>query len=146
MRCFTHCTDQDLTESKGIVDLMLRSWCFRCICVSLQLASVVLILSPRSSLMPPQRRQSSTSKAPQQSTTPSIISTPALRPSAPFHPPSKLKIHPLLETYEATIAALIGTLSEDPFRPESIHEVTRRLLQCESDLEDALEERMSCPG
>ena len=96
--------------------------------------------------MPPTRRQSTTKLPPPPSTTPSTIPTPSLRPPVPTQPPSKLKIHPLLETYEATISALIGTLSEDPFRPESVHEAKRRLLRCERDLEDALEEGMSFFG
>lgn len=88
--------------------------------------------------MAPPRRQS-TSKTVPQTTTPSAVSTPIIRP-APPQPTSKLKIHPLLEIYEATISSLIGTLSEDPFRPDSIHDFTRRLLQCEQELEEALEE------
>jgi hypothetical protein len=89
--------------------------------------------------MAPPRRQSTT-KVPQAPQTPSTAQTPLLRPPIPPQPPSKLKIHPLLETYEATISSLIGTLSDDPFRADSIHEVARRLLLCEKDLEEALEE------
>ena len=85
-------------------------------------------------------RRQSTSKAPPQTATPSAIPTPILRPTGPPPPTSKLKIHPLLEVYEATISSLIGTCSEDPFRAESIHNHTNRLLQCEQDLEIALEE------
>ncbi len=88
--------------------------------------------------MAPTRRQS-TSKAPPQTNTPSIIPTPITR-AAPTQPTSKLKIHPLLEVYEATIASLIGTLSDDPFRSDSITEHTKRLVQCEQELEEALEE------
>jgi len=85
-------------------------------------------------------RRQSTSKAPPQTTTPSAIPTPILRPTGPPPPTSKLKIHPLLEVYEATISSLIGTLSEDPFRPESINEIAKRVAQCEKELEEALEE------
>jgi tRNA(Ile)-lysidine synthase TilS/MesJ len=89
--------------------------------------------------MAPQRRQSSISKTVPQTATPLVIQTHLTRP-APPQATSKLKIHPLLEIYEATISSLIGTLSEDPFRPDSINDCTRRLLQCEQELEEALEE------
>ena len=89
--------------------------------------------------MAPARRQSSSKAAPQ-TTAPSTSQTPTPRPPLPTVPTSKLKIHPLLEHYEATISSLIGTLSEDTFRPESIHNYTTRLLQCEQELEEALEE------
>ena len=92
-------------------------------------------------LMAPTRRQS-TSKAPPQTAIPSTNPTPITR-AAPPQPTSKLKIHPLLEVYEATISSLIGTLSEDPFRPDSITEHTKRLVQCEQELEEALEEGTS---
>ena len=88
--------------------------------------------------MAPPRRQS-TSKATPQTNTPLTILTPITR-AAPTQPTSKLKIHPLLEVYEATISSLIGTLSEDPFRPDSITKHTKRLVQCEQELEEALEE------
>ena len=95
--------------------------------------------------MAPQRRQS-TSKAVPQTVTPLVIQTHLTRP-APPQATSKLKIHPLLEIYEATISSLIGTLSEDPFRPDSINDYTRRLLQYEQELEEALEEgRFYCNG
>jgi Vitamin-D-receptor interacting Mediator subunit 4 len=84
--------------------------------------------------MPPGRRQSASRPHAQ----PPPTNVPLTRPLS--IPPSKLKIHPLLEVYEATISALIGTLSEDPFRPEAIHDHARRLLKCEEELEDALEE------
>ena len=90
--------------------------------------------------MAPPRRQSSTSKAVPPATTPSVTQVSTPRTVHPPQPVSKLRIHPLLEVYEATISSLIGTLSEDPFRPESIHDITRRLLQCEQELESALEE------
>ena len=92
--------------------------------------------------MAPTRRQS-TSKAPPQAAIPSTIPTPITRAAAPPQPTSKLKIHPLLEVYEATISSLIGTLSEDPFRLDSITEHTKRLIQCEQELEEALEEGTS---
>ena len=85
-----------------------------------------------------QRRQSA-SKTPANAATPSTVSTPVVRPNPPA-PTSKLKIHPLLETYEATISALIGSLSEDPYKPESTAAITQRLVQCEKELEEALEE------
>jgi hypothetical protein len=90
--------------------------------------------------MAPPRRQSTSKAAPQPSAA-STSQTPTPRPPAPpAVPASKLKIHPLLEHYEATISSLIGTLSEDPFRPPSIHNYTARLVQCEQQLEEALEE------
>lgn len=85
-------------------------------------------------------RRQSTSKGPPQTATPSAIPTPILRPTIPPPPTSKLKIHSLLEVYEATISSLIGTLSEDPFRPESMNDIAKRLVRCERDLEEALEE------
>lgn len=91
--------------------------------------------------MAPTRRQS-TSKAPSQAAALSTAPAPITR-AAPPQPTSKLKIHPLLEVYEATISSLIGTLSEDPFRPDSITQHTKRLIQCEQDLEEALAEGMS---
>jgi hypothetical protein len=85
-----------------------------------------------------QRRQSA-SKTPA-TTTPTTTSTP--KPKAANPPPqtSKLKIHNLLESYEATVSALIGSLAEDPFKPESTTEITKRLLQYEKELDEALEE------
>src|SRR5271156_1381776 len=88
--------------------------------------------------MAPPRRQS-TSKAPPQTTAPSAIPSPITRP-APPQPTSKLKIHPLLEAYETTISSLMGTLSEAPFRRESVDEHARKLIQCEKELEEALHE------
>ena len=90
--------------------------------------------------MAPPRRQSASKILPQAATTPSVSQTPVTRSANPPVPTSKLKIHPLLEVYEATISSLIGTLSEDPFRPDSIHEIARRLVQCEQELEEALDE------
>ena len=92
--------------------------------------------------MPPQRRQS-TSKAPPQTTAPSSVPSPIIRPP-PTQPSSKLKIHPLLDVYETTISSLIGTLSEDPFRRESVDEHARKLIQCEKELEEALQEGITC--
>jgi len=97
---------------------------------------------PSSTMAPPRRQSASKTAPPQQPTTtntPSNVPTPIFR-SIPTQPISKLKIHPLLGLYEATIQSLIGTLSEDPFRPESIQELTKRLLQCEQELEEALDE------
>jgi hypothetical protein len=85
-------------------------------------------------------RRQSASKAPPQTAPPSAIPTPIPRPTNPPPPTSKLKIHPLLEVYETTISSLIGTLSEDAFRPDSIKDITRRLVQCEQELEEALDE------
>lgn len=92
--------------------------------------------------VPSMARRQSASKAPPQpaASTPSAIPTPIPRPANPPPPTSKLKIHPLLEVYEATISSLIGTLSEDPFRPDSVNDFTQRLIQCEQELEEALEE------
>jgi hypothetical protein len=93
--------------------------------------------------MAPARRQS-TAKAPpppQMPTPSTAAATPSIRgPTVASTPPSKLKIHALLEVYEATISSLIGTLSEEPFRSEAIQDYTARLLQCEDELEEALEE------
>ena len=101
---------------------------------------------PPSTSMAPPRRQS-TVKAVPQASAPSTSQTPTPRPTfaPPTTSPSTLKIHPLLEAYEATISALIGALSDDPFRVEAIHNYTNRLLQCEKDLEDALEEGTTSP-
>jgi hypothetical protein len=97
-------------------------------------------LPPSTSMAPPRRQ--STVKAVPQASAPSTSQTPTPRPTfaPPTTSPSTLKIHPLLEIYEATISALIGALSDDPFRVDAIHNYTNRLLQCEKDLEDALEE------
>ena len=98
--------------------------------------------------MAPTRRQS-TAKAtaaaaavsPQMPTPSTVAATPNVaRTNLPSAPVSKLKIHPLLEVYEATISSLIGTLSEDPYRPEATQEYAQRLTQCEQELEVALEE------
>lgn len=102
-------------------------------------------LPPSTSMAPPRRQ--STVKAVPQASAPSTSQTPTPRPTfaPPTTSPSTLKIHPLLEIYEATISALIGALSDDPFRVEAIHNYTNRLLQCEKDLEDALEEGTASP-
>jgi hypothetical protein len=111
------------------------------LCGDHQILSPVTTLNPSFTLhMAPARRQSSSSKPPPPTSAPSVIATPTPRPVAPPQPTSKLKIHPLLEVYEATISSLIRTLSDDPFRPESMQDITRRLLQCEQELEAALEE------
>jgi hypothetical protein len=86
------------------------------------------------------RRQSASKAPPQTASTPSAIPTPIPRPANPPPPTSKLKIHSLLEVYEATISSLIGTLSEDPFRQDSVNDFAQRLIQCEQELEEALEE------
>jgi hypothetical protein len=88
--------------------------------------------------MAPTRRQS-TSKAPTTGiTTPSTVSTP--QPPPRLVPSSKLKIHPVLEAYDAAISALIATLGEDPYRPETTAEAANKLVQSEAELEDALDE------
>jgi hypothetical protein len=87
------------------------------------------------------QRRRSASKTPA-TTTPTVTTASTPNPKAPNPPPqtSKLKIHGLLENYEVTVSALISSLAEDPFKPESTTEITQRLLQYEKELDEALEE------
>ena len=90
--------------------------------------------------MAPPRRQSTSKAVPSGISTPSTVFT--LVPNRPLssQPTTKLKIHPLLEVYEAAISALLATLAEDPYRPESTAEAVKRVLAYEQELDEALDE------
>jgi len=91
-------------------------------------------------IMAPPRRQSTSKALPSGISTPSTIST--LVPNRPLssQPTTKLKIHPLLEVYEAAISALMATLAEDPYRSENTAEAVKRVLAYEQELDEALDE------
>jgi hypothetical protein len=92
----------------------------------------------------PQARRQSASKAPAPTMSSTASSTGAHSPlqarhlNTPQQTNSKLRIHALLEAYEAVIASMIGTLSEDPFRADTMIDLSKRVIQSENDLEEAL--------
>jgi len=90
--------------------------------------------------MAPPRRQTTSKALPTGISTPSTISTPIPNRTPSSQPTTKLKIHPLLEVYDAAISALMATLAEDPYRPESTAEAVKRVLAYEQELDEALDE------